>query len=180
MVTVFLRDYVLIYSYSYFHLSNITLFSIFTATSAFLKSSDAKLSTDAVKSASRAVGDMGRNIKEALAAASSAWETSGPKNVEGLNRIVESVLAVYKSPEVKVALSLLSGNAQKVAKEAAKATEVASEQLGKNLKNSVKWKAAITDLNENITLLLSILLLSSSRLLVEVRADLNKQLPNSK
>ena len=133
-----------------------------------------------MKSASRAVGDMGRNVKEALAAASGAWDASGSKNVEGLNRVVESVLAVIKSPEVKVALSLLSGNAQKVAKEAAKATEVASEQLGKNLKNSVKWKAAVSDLNENITLLLSILLLTSSRLLIEVRADLNKQLPNSK
>lgn len=130
-----------------------------------------------MKSASRAVGDMGRNIKEALDAASSAWDKSGPKKVGG---IVEGVLLVFKSPEVKVALSLLSGNAQKVAVEAAKATEVASEQLGKTLKNSVKWKAAMSDLNENITLLLSILLLSSSRLLVEVRADLNKQLPNSK
>ena len=123
---------------------------------------------------------MGRNVKEALAAASGAWDASGPKKGEGLNRVVESVLAVIKSPEVKVALSLLSGNAQKVAKEAEKATEVASEQLGKNLKNSVKWKAAVSDLNENITLLLSILLLTSSRLLIEVRADLNKQLPNSK
>jgi hypothetical protein len=130
-----------------------------------------------MKSASRAVGDMGRNLKEALDAASSAWESAGSKKVGG---IVEGVLLVFKSPEVKVALSLLSGNAQKVAVEAAKATEVASEQLGKSLKNSVKWKAAMSDLNENITLLLSILLLSSSRLLVEVRADLNKQLPNSK
>lgn len=156
------------------------LYSIFTATAAFIKSTDAKLSSDAVKSASRAVGDMGRNVKEALAAASGAWDASGSKKVDGLNRVVESVLAVIKSPEVKVALSLLSGNAQKVAKEAAKATEVASEQLGKNLKNSVKWKAAVSDLNENITLLLSILLLTSSRLLIEVRADLNKQLPNSK
>jgi hypothetical protein len=38
----------------------------------------------------------------------------------------------------------------------------------------------VADLNDSLVLLFAVLALSSTRLLIEVRADLNKQLPNSK
>jgi hypothetical protein len=58
-----------------------------------------------------------------------------------------------------------------------KAAELASNQLGNNLKNSKKWKVSLLKLNGNISLLLAILALSSSRFLSVVRSDLNKELP---
>ena len=157
---------------------SITLyFSIFTATASFIKSPEAKLSTDAIKSASFAVSDMGKNIKVAWSAASKAWDK--PEGEEGINRLIEGVKSIFSSVEVKVALGLLGSNAQKTAADAGIAAEVASKQLGRSLKNSNKWKNAISDLNDSLALLLSILSLSGTRLLAEVRADLNKQLPSN-
>lgn len=156
------------------------LISLFTATASFVRSPEAKMSTEAVKSASKAVSDMGTNIKDALAAASAAWDSKSKGSEEGINRVIEGVRTVISSPELKTALSLLGENAQKTASDAAKAAELASQQLGRSLKNSAKWKAAVADLNDSLVLLFAVLALSSNRLLIEVRADLNKQLPKSK
>lgn len=150
-------------------------YSIFTATASFIKSPEAKLSTDSIKSASYAISDMGKNIKVAWSAASKAWDQQD--NEEGVNRLIEGVKSIFSSAEVKIALGLLGNNAQKTATDARLAAEVASKQLGKSLKNSNKWKNAVSDLNDSLALLLSILSLSGTRLLAEVRADLNKQLP---
>ena len=121
---------------------------------------------------------MGKNIKAAWNAASRSLDQQSGE--EGLNKLVEGVKSVFTNVEVKAALSLLGENAQRSASEAGKAAELASSQLGKTLKNSSKWRQAINDLNDSLALLLSILALSGTRLLVELRADLNKQLPESK
>ena len=126
---------------------------------------------------------MGKNIKMAYIEATKAWEKpdqlKGDEKVQGLNRLIEGIKSIFDSDDVKDALSLLSKNAQKSVVEAATAAEVASSQLGKSLKNSPQWKSAILELNNSLALLLSILALSGSRLLKEVTADLNKQLPQS-
>lgn len=119
---------------------------------------------------------MGINIKDAITAATTAWDSNEKGTDDGINRVLEGVRLVIRSPDFKVAMSLLGKNAQKTAKDAAKAAELASTQLGRNLKKSAKWKAAVSDLNDSLILLFTVLTLSASRLLLELSDGTNKQL----
>lgn len=131
-------------------------------------------------SASRAVTDMGINIRDVFSAASVAWDSPTKSNNDGVSRTLDGFLLVLRSSDVKTALAALKENAQKSTGDAGRAADLTSRHVARSLRNSRRWKNALADLGESVTLLLSIFALSGTRFIQEVQMEANRQLPEGK
>ena len=89
-----------------------------------------------------------------------------------MDRIVAGVKNIVKSAEVKTALGLLGTNLQKSAGDAAKAADIAADQLSTSLNNSEKFRNAVKRLGESFVTLLAILGAASTRMAQEVKQEL--------
>ena len=130
--------------------------------------------------ASRAVTDMGINIRDVFSAASVAWDSPNKSTNDAVSRTLDGFLLVLKDSDVKTALAALKENAEKTTGNAGRAADLTSRHVAKSLRNSRRWKSALVDLGESVTLLLSIFALSGGRFIQEVQTDLNRQLPEGK
>eukprot|EP00596_Hydrurales_sp_CCMP1899_P005741 CAMPEP_0119051246 /NCGR_PEP_ID=MMETSP1177-20130426/72924_1 /TAXON_ID=2985 /ORGANISM="Ochromonas sp, Strain CCMP1899" /LENGTH=425 /DNA_ID=CAMNT_0007030381 /DNA_START=177 /DNA_END=1451 /DNA_ORIENTATION=- len=113
--------------------------SLITAGADFVGSSEARDSSESIRLASKSIVVMGSNIKEAWIAATIAYNNDDGNNLTGYKKLIDGINQVLSSEGVKGAIDLLGENAGKSISEAAKAAELASNQLGSNLKNSKKW-----------------------------------------
>lgn len=154
--------------------------SIFSVGASYVVSTEARQTVEAIMSASKAVTDMGINIRDAFTAASVAWDSPTKSSNDGISRTLDGFLLVLRSSDVKTALAALKDNAQKSTDDAGRAADLTSRHVAKSLKNSRRWKNALADLGESVTLLLSIFALSGTRFIQEVQAETNRQLPEAK
>ena len=121
----------------------------------------------------------GKALRQAWIAATQAFSSidsskqgSDIDNALTVDRIVAGVKNIVKSAEVKTALELLSTNLQKSAGDAAKAADIAADQLSTSLNNSEKFRNAVKRLGESFVTLLAILGAASTRMAQEVKEEL--------